>query len=161
MPPILAYSRILAKISESRKRKYSFARVQFLSRPSRHTLNAYLFTELDRVSAPSRQENLVSRFNRGGNDLSVLVRRARSDGNYGSLWQGVGCRRLGEEDTGSSFLMRNQAWSTPSAWRRIGLPHRVRLEPLDQDAIEERYDSLDAFESRLSSLQDALTVVSR
>ena len=70
-------------------------------------LDTHLFADFDRVSTPSRQENLVSGFDRGGNDLSLLVRRTGSDGNHGGLGQGVSRRRLGEEDAGSCFLMRN------------------------------------------------------
>jgi len=44
--------------------------------------------------------------------------------------------------------------------RRTRLAHCVRFEPLNQDAVEEWYDCLDAFESCLRSLQDTLTVVS-
>ena len=52
--------------------------------------------------------------------------------------------------------------STFSVRARAGLPsHRVRLKPLNQDAVEERHDSLDAFESCLVSLQDASTAVSQ
>ena len=84
---VSAYSWILAKISESLKRKYSFDKVQFLTGKSRRILNAHLFTELDRVSTPSWKEYLVSCFNRSGDDFSVLVRRAGANGNNSGLGQ--------------------------------------------------------------------------
>ena len=56
--------------------------------------------------------------------------------------------------------MRNQALVSLLRECCTGLPHRARLEPLNQDAVEERHNSLDTFESCLGSLQDALTTVS-
>jgi len=91
----------------------------------------FLVAKLDRASAPPWKENFVSRFDRGRDDLSVLIRRTGSNSNHSSLGQGAGRRRLGEEDPGSSFC--------------------IRLEPLNQNTVEEWYDSLNAFESHLGS----------
>jgi hypothetical protein len=40
---------------------------------------AYVVTNFDGVASPARQEDLVTSLDRDGDDVAVLVRRARAD----------------------------------------------------------------------------------
>lgn len=66
---------------------------------------------------------------------------------------------MGEEYAGDGFLTHSRVINTIRA-RRRELHYRVRFEPLNQNTVEERHDSLDGFESYLGSLRFVFGVVS-
>ena len=88
--------------------------------------------DLDRVAAPRGEENFVAVLDRGGDDLAVLVGGAGAGGDDASLGQRRRGGGGGKEDTGAG----------------LGL----RLEALDEDAVEERDDRLDRADGGLSGL---------
>lgn len=96
---------------------------------SRQSMKTHILADLDAVAAPARKEDLVSDLDARRNDLAILI----GDTGAGSDDAGLGKRRLcgsrGQEETRS----------------RLGLG----LEALNQDAVEEGHDRLDAADCRL------------
>lgn len=155
MPITSTYSSIFAKISESRKRKYSFAEgsisgrmvvdefriltsspslIELPPHPGRRTLSPVLtvvgttFPSLSGAPGPTA--------------ITVASGKGLVVDDWG--------RKIPE----AVFWCEPGVVSTFYTCRR-GLPHRARPEPLNQDAVEEWYDGLDGFESYLRSLQVA------
>lgn len=89
-------------------------------------------SDLDGVTAPAGEEDLVAGLDRGGDDLAVLVGGTGAGSDDASLGKRGGSGGGREEETGGG----------------LGLG----LEALNEDAIEQRNDRLDGADGGLSSL---------
>lgn len=88
----------------------------------------YLVTDLDLVTTPRRQKNLVTRLHGRRNNLSILVRRTRTSSDHRRFRERRRCRRGRQEQTRSGLCLR--------------------LEPLDKHTVEQRDNRLDRTNSR-------------
>ena len=126
--------------------------------------STYILSNLDGVSAPSREQHSVADSDADGLDDALLVGRTGSDGDDSRLRQ----RRLGdrgrEEDSARGFLRVNKDFSTcpgvlptrdgdraHSGMRMMRMTrhdtHSLGLESLNEDPVEEGLEGLDVLES--------------
>lgn len=98
------HSWILARISESLKRKYSYELpLLAIARMKRKSVT-HIVSQLDRVASPAWEEDTVASLDRRRHNISLLIGRTGSNGDDGSLWERRTGGRGGEEDTRRSFL---------------------------------------------------------
>ena len=87
------YSWIFARISESRKRKYSYVRAKVASATSRTCHESqritHLLADLDGAAAPTRKEYTVASLHADREDVAVLVGRTWANSDDGRLREGV------------------------------------------------------------------------
>ena len=64
----------------------------------------HLLANLDRTTAPAREKHTITSLHAGRDDVTVLVRRARTDSDDGSLREGLVRRRGRKVDAACGFL---------------------------------------------------------
>ena len=99
------YSSILAKISASLKRKYSY-KIKKMKKSTFHkkNKNTHLLSNFDSIAPPTRQQHPVARLDRRGHNVALFIRRARSDGDHRRLRERIRRGRSREEYSRCRFL---------------------------------------------------------
>lgn len=92
----------------------------------------FVLADLDRVTSPARQEDLVTGLDRGRDDLAVLIGGTGASGDDASLGKRGGSGGRGDEETGRGLCLG--------------------LEALYENAVEEGDDRLDGADGGLGSL---------
>jgi len=121
------YSSILAKISESLNKKYSYNTTTQKKTQSKKNdnnkkkkTNTHLLAHLDRVPPPAREQNPIPRLDGRRHNASLLIWCAGPDRDHGRFRERVGRSRGREEDTRSRFLSRQHSSSSLVVGERGG-----------------------------------------
>ena len=100
------YSSILAKISASLKRKYSYQKKikKIKNQPPKKKQNTYLLSNLNGIASPTRQQHPVARLDRRRHNVAIFIRRARSNGDHRRFREWIRRGRSREEYSRCCFL---------------------------------------------------------
>lgn len=102
--------------------------------------STHILPDLDRVASPPWQQDSVTNIHAHRRDDAILVGGSRSDGDDSGLGQRVLRSRGRKVQTGSGFL--SSAWFGLEAHES----HRLSLESLDKNSVEEGLKRSDALE---------------
>jgi hypothetical protein len=103
----LLYSSILAKISASLKRKYSYKRKHQSALPIHENKKGkptHILSNFNCITSPTRQQNPIARLNRRRHHTSLFIRCTRSDGDHSRFRERTRRGRRREEYSPCRFL---------------------------------------------------------
>ena len=109
------YSSILAKISLSLKRKYSYKNpvrkreIERKEKGKKKKKPTYVLSNFNRITSPPRQQNPITRLDRSRYNTSLFIPRARSDGDHSRFRERTRRGRTREENSRCRFLNLFQA----------------------------------------------------